>query len=255
VRVTHTAPPTPQAAKKPCYNAEMIEQIARYPRVRDRAIFIGNPEDVVPNRFGPALPNVREWVEEHFAFAGHVSGFDPAPSDAERNALRAELGYRDDERVCIVSAGGSGVGEHLLRQVIEAHPAAAERVPGLRTIVVTGPRIAPESLGYPDGVDVVGYVHDLHRHLAVCDVAVVHGGLATTMELTAACRPFLYFPLSTTSSSRSTFATGSSATGRAAAWTSTPHHPTSSQTPSQTRSAVSRATSPSRPTAHAEPPP
>jgi UDP:flavonoid glycosyltransferase YjiC (YdhE family) len=26
-------------------------------------------------------------------------------------------------------------------------------------------------------------------------VAVVHGGLATTMELTAACRPFLYFPL------------------------------------------------------------
>ena len=30
------------------YNAEMIEQIARYPRVRDRAIFVGDPEDVVP---------------------------------------------------------------------------------------------------------------------------------------------------------------------------------------------------------------
>jgi pimeloyl-ACP methyl ester carboxylesterase/predicted glycosyltransferase len=184
-----------EAALTADYNAEMIEQIDRYPRVRDRAIFIGNPEDVVPDRFGPALPKVREWTEEHFAFAGHVSGFDPAPSDAERNALRAELGYREDERVCIVSAGGSGVGEHLLRRVIEAHPVAAERVPGLRTIVVTGPRIAPESLGHPDGVDVVGYVHDLHRHLAVCDVAVVHGGLATTMELTAARRPFLYFPL------------------------------------------------------------
>jgi pimeloyl-ACP methyl ester carboxylesterase/predicted glycosyltransferase len=177
------------------YNAEMIEQIARYPRVRDRAIFIGNPEDVVSHRFGPALPSIREWTDENFAFAGHVSGFDPAPSEAERNALRAELGYREDERVCIVSAGGSGVGEHLLRQVMEAHTLAAERVHGLHTIVVTGPRIAPESLASPDGVDVVGYVHDLHRHLAVCDLAVVHGGLATTMELTAACRPFLYFPL------------------------------------------------------------
>ena len=36
---------------------------------------------------------------------------------------------------------------------------------------------------------------DLYRHLAVCDLAVVQGGLTTTMELTANRRPFLYFPL------------------------------------------------------------
>ena len=40
-----------------------------------------------------------------------------------------------------------------------------------------------------------GYVPDLYRHLAACDLAVVQGGLTTTMELTAARRPFLYFPL------------------------------------------------------------
>jgi pimeloyl-ACP methyl ester carboxylesterase/predicted glycosyltransferase len=185
----------PEAVLTADYNAEMIEQIERYPRVRDRAIFIGNPEDVVPDRFGPALPGIRDWTEEHFTFAGHVSGFDRASSDGERNAVRAELGFGEDERVCIVSAGGSGVGEHLLRRVIDAHAVAAKRVPGLRTIVVAGPRIAPEVLRHPDGVEVVGYVHDLQRHLAVCDLAVVHGGLATTMELTAARRPFMYFPL------------------------------------------------------------
>ena len=59
------------------------------------------------------------------------------------------------------------------------------------------PRIAPDSLGHPKGVEVVGYIHDLHRHLAVCDVAVVHGGLATTMELTAARRPFTVLPAQT----------------------------------------------------------
>ena len=123
-----------------------------------------------------------------------MTGFDPAAL-TDREALRAELGYGEDERVCIVSVGGSGVGDHLLRRVIDAHPLAAAHIPGLRTIVVTGPRIDPGSLPRHDGLEVVGYVHNLYRHLAACDLAVVQGGLTTAMELTANRRPFLYFPL------------------------------------------------------------
>ena len=41
----------------------------------------------------------------------------------------------------------------------------------------------------------MAYVHNLYRHLAACDLAVVQGGLTTAMELTASGRPFLYFPL------------------------------------------------------------
>jgi UDP:flavonoid glycosyltransferase YjiC (YdhE family) len=62
-------------------------------------------------------------------------------------------------------------------------------------VVVTGPRIDPASLTAPIGVDVRAYVPNLYRHLAACDLAVVQGGLTTTMELTATRRPFLYFPL------------------------------------------------------------
>ena len=36
---------------------------------------------------------------------------------------------------------------------------------------------------------------DLYRHLIAADLAVVQGGLTTTMELVAGRRPFLYFPL------------------------------------------------------------
>ena len=61
--------------------------------------------------------------------------------------------------------------------------------------VVTGPRIDPESLPAADGLEVRGYVHDLYRHLAACDLAVVQGGLTTTMELAASGRPFIYVPL------------------------------------------------------------
>jgi pimeloyl-ACP methyl ester carboxylesterase/predicted glycosyltransferase len=176
------------------YNAEMIEQIARYPRIRDQAVFVGDPDDIVPEQFGPELPAIRDWTEQHYRFAGYITGFDPA-AFADRDALRAELGYRPDERVCIVTVGGSGVGGDLLRRVIASFPEAKRLVPELRMIAVAGPRIDPESLSRHDGLDVRAYVPDLYRHLAACDLAVVQGGLTTAMELTANQRPFIYFPL------------------------------------------------------------
>ena len=176
------------------YNAEMIGHIARYPRVRDRAVFVGEPEDVVPHAFGPDLPLIREWTEAHYDFAGYVTGFDPAEF-ADRERLRAELGYAPGEQVCLVTVGGSGVGGALLRRVIEAFPAAKELVPRLRMVVVAGPRIDPATLPAHPGLEVRAYVPDLYRHLAACDLAIVQGGLTTSMELTAAQRPFLAFPL------------------------------------------------------------
>ncbi|MGH2964352.1 MAG: alpha/beta fold hydrolase [Solirubrobacterales bacterium] len=176
------------------YNAEMIEHIARHGRVRDRALFVGNPDDVVDERFGPDLPMIREWTEEHYDFSGYVTGFDPAEF-ADREALRDELGYAPDEKVCIVTVGGSGVGGHLLRRVTEAFGQAKRLVPELRMIVVTGPRIDPAGLPSGEGLELRTYVHNLYRHLAACDLAVVQGGLTTAMELTANRRPFIYFPL------------------------------------------------------------
>jgi len=176
------------------YNAEMIEHIARYPRLRDRALFVGDPDDVVGDTFGPDLPLIRDWTEQNFAFPGYITGFDPLEF-ADRERLRAELGYRASEAVCIVTVGGSGVGADLLRRVVSSFPEAKELVPNLRMVVVAGPRIDPRSLPSHDGLEVRAYVHELYRHLAACDLAVVQGGLTTSMELTANRRPFLSFPL------------------------------------------------------------
>ena len=176
------------------YNAEMVDHIAAHPEVRDRALFVGNPDDIVAERLGPDLPMIRDWTERHFDFAGYVQGFDPAEY-GDRERLRAELGYKPGQQVCIVTVGGSGVGEHLLRRVIEAYPEAKREVPDLRMIVVAGPRIDPRSLRVAEGLEVCPYVHNLYRHLAACDLAIVQGGLTTAMELTANKRPFLYFPL------------------------------------------------------------
>jgi pimeloyl-ACP methyl ester carboxylesterase/predicted glycosyltransferase len=176
------------------YNADMVDHVAEHPEVRDLALFVGNPDDIVADRLGPQLPMIRDWTERNYDFTGYVTGFDPADL-GDRTKLRAELGYGDDERVCIVTVGGSGVGAGLLARVMAAFPQAKERVPELRMIVVAGPRIDPASLLSQAGLEVVPYVHNLYRHLAACDLAVVQGGLTTSMELTANKRPFLYFPL------------------------------------------------------------
>src|SRR4051812_40356099 len=83
---------------------------ARFPYVRDRAIFVGSPEDVVPRSFGAGLPEIRPWVQEHFDFSGYVLA--PGAGEAAER----------DPRSCIVTVGGSGVGGGLLQRVIDAAP-------------------------------------------------------------------------------------------------------------------------------------
>ena len=117
-----------EAALTADYNAEMVEHVARYPSLRDRSVFVGDPADVVDVPLGPGLPGAREWTEQHFAFSGYVMGERPAAVD--RPALRRRLGYADGDVVCVVSVGGSGVGAHLLRRVLAAYPEAPRPGPG-----------------------------------------------------------------------------------------------------------------------------
>jgi hypothetical protein len=93
-----------EAALTADWNAERVERMRRYPRLRDRSLFVGNPGDLVDAPLGPGLPTVREWTRERYAFTGYVTGSAPP---VDRQALRAELGYRPDERVCLVTVGGS----------------------------------------------------------------------------------------------------------------------------------------------------
>jgi predicted glycosyltransferase len=137
---------------------------------------------------------MRDWIPRHFDFAGYIIGEHPQ-TFGSRAELRESLGYRPDERVCIVTVGGSGIGAHLIRRILQSYPMVRAKLPELRMIVVAGPRIDLPSLNAPAGVEVRAFVPNLDRHLAACDLALVQGGLTTCMELTAAGTPFLYFPL------------------------------------------------------------
>ena len=95
----------------------MIEHIARYPRVRDRAVFVGRPRGHRARPFGPGLPAIRDWTAEHFSFAGYVTGFDPAADGIARLCVTSSA-RSPTNGCCLVTVGGSGVGAPLLRRVI-----------------------------------------------------------------------------------------------------------------------------------------
>jgi pimeloyl-ACP methyl ester carboxylesterase/predicted glycosyltransferase len=175
-------------------NADDIEHVARYPYVRDAAIFVGNADDVTEEPFGPGLPSIRAWTDRNFSYAGYTLPFDPA-SLADTDALRKRLGYEPDEKIAIAAVGGTGVGRHLLEKVARAYPVMKREVPELRMILVAGPRLSPGEFPTSPGLEVRPYVHNLFEHLACCDLAMVQGGLSTCMELVATRRPFLSFPL------------------------------------------------------------
>jgi pimeloyl-ACP methyl ester carboxylesterase/predicted glycosyltransferase len=175
-------------------NADDLEHVGRFPYIRDAAIFIGNPDDVAEDRFGPDLPVIREWTDQNFRYSGYVLPFNPADL-AGKQALRKKLGYRRDETLVIAAVGGTSVGRHLLHKIADGYPYMKRQVPNLHLVLVTGPRLSGEPFPDAPGLQVVSNVHNLYEHLACCDLALVQGGLSTCMELVATRKPFLCFPL------------------------------------------------------------
>ncbi|MEV6416679.1 alpha/beta fold hydrolase [Kribbella sp. NPDC051718] len=177
-----------EAALTADYNAEMLEHRARYPRLRDHSIFVGDPEDIVTTTFGQGLPSIRDWATTNYTFTGYIT-----PPTAP--VTRQDLGYRTNQLLCVVTVGGSAAGQALLHRVLDAVPLARRLVPGLDFVFVTGPRIDPTDLPPTEGVTTHGYLPNLNQHLAVADLAITQGGLSTCMELTALHIPFIYVPL------------------------------------------------------------
>jgi pimeloyl-ACP methyl ester carboxylesterase/predicted glycosyltransferase len=176
------------------YNAEMIEHRARYPRLRDRSVFIGGFDELPDASLGAGLPTVRGWTQDWFESVPYVLPYNTLDY-RDVAAVRARLGHGVGYPLVVAAVGGTAVGAGLLELIAEGFRYLRKDVPEARMLMVTGPRIDPRDLPDVDGMTKLGFVPNLYEHLAVCDAAVVQGGLSTTMELVAAGRPFVYFPL------------------------------------------------------------
>jgi UDP:flavonoid glycosyltransferase YjiC (YdhE family) len=175
-------------------NSMWVEMRQMHPEASDLSIFLGEPEDIPDRPFGEGLPNMRSWAREHFVFPGYVLPFDPN-NYADRQGLRADLGFSSEDKILLVAVGGTSVGRPLIEKCLACQTGLRRKIPEIRTIVLCGPRIDPKSFGRYEGVEFHSLISDPLGLYAACDLAVIQGGLSTAMELTALKRPFLYFPL------------------------------------------------------------
>ncbi|HEU5170854.1 MAG TPA: alpha/beta fold hydrolase [Gemmatimonadales bacterium] len=176
------------------YNAEMIEQRARYPRLRDLSLYVGEYEELPDASFGPGLPGIRAWARDWYTPVGYVLPFDPAQY-RDPAALRRRLGYGTGYPLVFAAVGGTRIGRGLLGRVIDGFAQLRETMPEAQLVLIAGPRLDPHDLPDVPGMAKCGYVHNLFEHLACADAAIAQGGLTTTMELVATRRPFAYVPL------------------------------------------------------------
>ena len=176
------------------YNAEMIEHRARHPRLRDLSLFLGTAAELPTTSMGPGLPGIRDWAQDWFEMVPYVVPFE-ARDYRNAAALRSRLGYPLDVPLLAAAVGGTAVGRPLLDLVAEGFAHLRKEVPDARMVMVTGPRISPDDITDVEGLTKHAFLPDAFAHLACADAAVVQGGLSTTMELVAAQRPFVYFPL------------------------------------------------------------
>jgi predicted glycosyltransferase len=174
-------------------NRLWVKFLKSTPALADESIFVGELGDVPDRSFGFMLPNRRKLADAKCNFVGYI-----LPEDIENYKDKAEarklLGYEDDPLI-VCSIGGTAAGKNLLDLCIAAYPLVKKEIPNLKMVLVSGPRVSPDSIQVPEGIKVLGYVPKLYRHLGAADLCIVSGGGTVTLELTALEKPFLYFPL------------------------------------------------------------
>lgn len=124
---------------------------------------------------GPTWPNVRR--------VGPIV----RPFSAAREQLRDDLVFR--KKTILVTAGGTSIGEFLIRKAIEAYRELA--LDDASMVVVSGPKlkVRPER-----GVYVYGFVPNLQDFVLAADLVVTIAGKGTVNEALAAGTPVIAIP-------------------------------------------------------------
>lgn len=124
---------------------------------------------------GPDWPNVR-----------HVGPIVRTPG-ASREKLREDLFFR--KRTILVTAGGTAIGEFLLKAAIDAFRAL--RLDDASMVVVSGPKLKVDPA---PGVYTYGFVPNLQDFVAASDLVITTGGQSTVNEALASGTPVIAIP-------------------------------------------------------------
>ncbi len=113
----------------------------------------------------------------------------------DRDSLRREFGF-DGYRVILVSVGGTSSGRFLIEKAIDTYTKIADSLSiPTKMVIVSGPSIDIKSIKRCDGVELHGYVRNLHEMIYASDLLISLAGRSTMDEARAYGTPAIFIPI------------------------------------------------------------
>ncbi|MBT9315521.1 glycosyltransferase family protein [Leptothoe spongobia] len=161
----------------------------------DQVWVVGTPEIFnLPDEYNFPLP-----LRRKVKFCGYLSrGCGRIP----RPVLRQQLGVPSDERLVVVTPGGGGDGQQLIKTYLESvRQQTAASKPGHKTVIISGPEMpAAQRQQFQAQVDTYATIRllefsdDLISYLNAADAVVAMAGYNTTCEILSLRKPAVVIP-------------------------------------------------------------
>ncbi|WP_424355150.1 UDP-N-acetylglucosamine--N-acetylmuramyl-(pentapeptide) pyrophosphoryl-undecaprenol N-acetylglucosamine transferase [Methanobacterium sp. MBAC-LM] len=114
------------------------------------------------------------------------------PSQIEdKNELRKKLGFHEDDKIVLVTVGGSKFGKKLLNLIIDS----AKWIDCNKVVIVTGPQISSDFIQDSDKIVKKEFLDDIMEWMKLSDVVISLAGHNTTMELASLGIPSILVPI------------------------------------------------------------
>ena len=129
-------------------------------------------------------------IEDKVFHAGPLLKEDPADIPGKEE-LRRKFGFNEDEKIVLVTVGGSEFGLGLLKIVCRAW----DLMDCDRIIMVTGPQISQDFIPDCDKILKKTFLEDMMEWMKLSDIVISLAGHTTSMEVTALGIPNIIVPI------------------------------------------------------------
>ncbi len=108
-----------------------------------------------------------------------------------KKELRKKWGFHENDKIILVTVGGSTFGKKLLQIIMES----AKWIKCDKIVIVTGPQISPDFIQMSDKIVKKEFLEDIMDWMKLSDVAISLAGHNTTMELASLGIPSILLPI------------------------------------------------------------
>lgn len=123
-------------------------------------------------------------------FTGPFLKQSPKEINTKKN-LRKKLGFKDNEKIVLVTVGGSEFGKRLLHLIYEA----SKDVNADKIIMITGPQIDTDFISDNDKIIKKKFLDNIMEWMKISDIIISLAGHTTTMEIASLGIPNIIIPI------------------------------------------------------------